>query len=133
MLVLQLCLACLALATPGMSQAISIFDTRADYVPNKESDVPELNFATLDEDQKSDLPDQFTVCASNFLVNKVSELAWVEILKEDFTHWFYISSDFKNIEKDTESIVHRVWINVNGAYSYLSDFGSLRFNRWFHL
>jgi hypothetical protein len=90
--------------------------------------------SVLAEDPVATLPEQFTLCSSTFLANKGSTLnAWADVLKEDLTHWFFIYQNIKNEKKDTEEIVHSLWINVNGAYSYLSDFGPLRYNRWFHL
>ena len=106
-------------------QSVPILDTRGDYVKNKDSDVEELNYATLKDDVGGPLPDHFTICSSNFLANKVARNVWVDVLKEDFSHWFFIYQNIKNVKKGTEEIKHSLWINVNGAYSYLSDFGPL--------
>ena len=126
MVISQLYLACLVLAISTQSQVIPILDTRADYVGYKEGDVAQLNFATLIADEKEDLPDQFTVCSTIFQDSLSLHTAWVEILKEDFSHWFYIYPQMKNAMKDTESIFHSLWMNVNGASYYFSDFGPVR-------
>ena len=89
-------------------------------------------FATLIADEKEDLPDQFTVCSTIFQDSLSLHTAWVEILNEDFSHWFYIYPQMKNAMKDTESIFHSLWMNVNGASYYFSDFGPVRYNRWIH-
>ena len=128
----RICFACLALATLGNNQVVTFLDTRADYVGHKEDNVSELNFATLLDYPKAILPNKFTVCASIFQDNLSLHTAWVQMLKEDFTHWFYIYPQMKNVEKDTEFISHSLWMNVNGSSYYFSDFGPVRYNRWIH-
>ena len=130
MVISHLYLSLLAMAPSTSSQVIPILDTRADYVGYKEGDGAKLNFATLVADQKADLPDKFTVCSTIFQDSLSLHTAWVEILKEDFTHWFYIYPAMKNANQDTESIFHSLWMNVNGASYYFSDFGPVRYNRW---
>ena len=95
--------------------------------------MEELNYITLAEDPGHGLPDQFSICSSQFLANMVSKPSWVQVLKEDYTHWFFIYQNINSVGGDTTDINHSLWTNVNGAFSYLGDFGSLRYNRWFHL
>ena len=130
MVISHLYLALLTMAPSARSQVIAILDTRADYVGYKEGDVDQLNFATLIADEKADLPDKFTLCSSIFQDSLSLHTAWLEILKEDFTHWFYIYPLLENAKQDTESIFHSLWMNVNGASYYFSDFGPVRYNRW---
>ena len=51
------------------SESIKVLDTRGDYTRPKDSEVDQLNSATLMEDPKADLPDQFTICCSGFVAN----------------------------------------------------------------
>ena len=122
------------LAAGGETRTVRILDTRGDFVMNKEGEVPELNHATLIVDPKANLPSQFTICGTVFLANAVGgQRVWVQLVKEDMSPWFDIYTELKNAEKDTEEIVHKCWIVVNGAWFYLSDFGSLHYNRWVHM
>ena len=130
----QILLACLALLTFLDSKFILMFDTRADYVVHTEEDATELNHATLVEDPNADLPDQFTICGSFLMENMVSwDLSWFLVLKDDFTQWVYLSTRPKNVEEDTEAIIHSFWIQAGGVSHYIDDFGPFRFTRWFHM
>ena len=122
------------LAAASGQRTVRMLDTRGDFVMNKEGEVPALNDAVLMKDPKANLPSQFTICGTVFLANKVGvQRVWVQLVKEDMSPWFDIYTELKNAEKDTEEIVHKCWIVVNGAWYYLSDYGSLHYNRWVHM
>ena len=128
-----LCLLAL-LTAAAEGRTVRILDTTGDFVMNKEGEVPELNHATLIKDPKANLPSQFTMCGTVFLKNKVGvQRNWFQLVKEDMSPWFDVYTELKNAEKDTEEIVHKCWIVVNGAWYYLSDFGALHYNRWVHM
>jgi hypothetical protein len=132
---LVVALVCLLFSTGrgAQSETIRMLDTRGDYVPNTDSDVAELNSATLAEDPTAALPDQFTICSSGFLAN-TEDLLWVQVLKEDLSAWSLPMGRLIDSNKfDTEDIVHQFWISINKAYYPLGYFGPLRYNRWIHM
>ena len=114
-------------------EIVKVLDTRGDFVGRTESAEIELNQAVLTEDSKGNLPEKFTICAATFLANWISNFAWFNLLKEDGTHWVFFYQKIKNLDQDSSKLAHSLWMNVNGAYSYLGDFGPFEFNRWVHL
>lgn len=120
------------------SETIKVLDTRGDYTRPKDSDVDQLNSATLMEDPKADLPEQFTICSSGFATNfgddsGIGGFLWVQVLNEGLGEWFFIYQHPSDLSKDTDNIYHSLWFNINGAYVYFGGFGSLNFNRWHHM
>ena len=114
-------------------EIVKVLDARGDFVGRTESAEIELNQAVLTEDSKGNLPEKFTICAATFLANWISNFAWFNLLKEDGTHWVFFYQKIKNLDQDSSKLAHSLWMNVNGAYSYLGDFGPFEFNRWVHL
>ena len=114
-------------------EIVKVLDTRGDFVGRTESAEVELNQAILAEDSKGNLPEKFTICAATFLANWISNFAWFDLLKEDGSHWAFFYQKVKNLDQDSSKLIHSLWMNVNGAYYYLADFGPFEYNRWVHL
>ena len=114
-------------------ELIRVLDIRGDFVVRTESPGVELNHAILAEDPEGNLPEKFTICAATFLANWINNFAWFDLLKEDGSHWAFFYQKVKNLDQDSSKFNHSLWMNVNGAYSYLGDFGPFEFNRWVHL
>ena len=126
-------LVCFICSCYGQEELIRVLDTRGDFVGRTESAEVKLNEAILVEDPKGKLPEEFTICAATFLANWISNFAWFDLLKEDGSHWAFFYQKIKNLDQDSSKLIHSLWMNVNGAYYYLADFGPFEFNRWVHL
>ena len=64
------------------------------------------DFVSLKSDPKSDLPDSFTVCSSILLQYFTTHQNFIEIYKEDGTHWFNLGLDLmRDMSTFTETIV----------------------------
>ena len=131
---------CLALLVSFIStccaqqeELIRVLDTRGDFVGRTEGGEVELNQAILSKDSKGNLPEEFTICAATFLANWIDNFAWFDLLKGDGSHWVFFYQKIKNLDQDSSKLIHSLWMNVNGAYYYLADFGPFEFNRWVHL
>ena len=126
-------LVCFISACCAQEELIRVLDTRGDFVGRTEGGEVELNQAILSKDLKGNLPEEFTICAATFLANWISNFAWFDLLKEDGSHWAFFYQKIKNLDQDSSQLIHSLWMNVNGAYYYLADFGPFEFNRWVHL
>ena len=70
------------------------------------------DYVTLVNDPKSQLPNMFTICSSVFLDFITSETHFIEILKEDGSHWFDVSVSTltgRHLVNNTLSEEIRIW------------------------
>ena len=74
--------------TVAMAQEIPFYSNfnNGNLIFGTEAQIPD--FVTLANDPKADLPDDFTVCSSLYIEFMTTKNNFIEIYKNDGTHWF---------------------------------------------
>ena len=129
------CISILCLANCLEAQTMPMLDLRGDWIVSTGSANQQLNFATLAKDPVGALPNQFTLCISYFVANKVGRLSQWTLLGEDGRDWLFVYTDIMNVKKDTEDMGYTLWLRTATSDFYLPPFFGrpFVFNRWFHL
>ena len=76
---------------------------KGNLIFGEESKIPD--FVTLAEDPISNLPNDFTICSSLYIEFMTTKNNFIEIMKEDGSHWFQM--DLEHL-RDYDSFSERI-------------------------
>ena len=95
------------------------------------------DFVTLTNDPRANLPESFTVCSSLFIKFMLTKNNFIEILKEDGTHWFQMDiehlRDFSTLTERITLIYHNSISGKNEVVKFWDHVVPITPHAWYHI
>ena len=95
------------------------------------------DYVTLANDPKANLPESFTVCSSLFIKFMLTKNNFIEILKEDGTHWFQMDlehlRDFSTLTERITLIYHNPISGKEEVMKFWDNVVPITPHAWYHI
>ena len=95
------------------------------------------DYVTLANDPKANLPESFTVCSSLFIKFMLTKNNFIEILKEDGTHWFQMDlehlRDFSTLTERITLIYHNPISGKEEVMKFWDNVVPISPHAWYHI
>ena len=95
------------------------------------------DYVTLTNDPRANLPESFTVCSSLFIKFMLTKNNFIEILKEDGTHWFQMDiehlRDFSTLTERITLIYHNSISGKNEVVKFWDHVVPITPHSWYHI
>ena len=95
------------------------------------------DYVTLANDPKANLPESFTVCSSLFIKFMLTKNNFIEILKEDGTHWFQMDlehlRDFSTLTERITLIYHNPITGKEEVMKFWDNVVPITPHAWYHI
>ena len=95
------------------------------------------DYVTLSNDPRANLPDSFTVCSSLFIKFMLTKNNFIEIYKEDGTHWFQMDlehlRDFSTLTERVTLVYHSPVTGKDEVVKFWDQVLPIIPHSWYHI